>query len=168
MDADTDDARVFAMNRPKPSILERIGTKPPAATAAAPAAAQAAQAMPADSDALPRPGDAYQAHSRAANKMQAMLCLIGMPPVQTCLAYSDLRWVGLLPPDKPGGGLTLLLRFIGVADVRIEGRNLDELVEPLRRHCLMWLRLQLPTRLPQGGDDGAVVITGMSVKPVER
>jgi hypothetical protein len=71
---------------------------------------------------------------------------------------------------SPSPGLFQVLdplqrRGIGVADVRLEGRNLDRLVDLLRRHCLVWVREQLPTR---GGnpedDDVSIIITGIRVK----
>ena len=118
----------------------------------------------ADFEVLPLPGDVYLAHSRTANKPQTMLCLVQKPPALTCLAYGDMRFIDLVPPDKPGGGPVLLLKFIGVAEVRLEGRNLDKLIDYLRRHCLAWLREQLPTRGNLAADDGSVVITGIRVK----
>ena len=120
----------------------------------------------ADFDVLPLPGDVYLAHSRVANKSQTMLCLVQKPPSVTCLAYGDLRFIDLLPSGTPGGGTALLMKFIGVAEVRLEGRNLDKLVDYLRRHCLAWLREQLPTRGNPAAEDGSIVIASIRVKPL--
>jgi hypothetical protein len=59
----------------------------------------------------------------------------------------------------------LVLRFIGVAEVRLEGRHLRRLVDPLRRQRLAWLAELSPGR--DSRDDDAVAITAVTIKMLE-
>jgi hypothetical protein len=117
-----------------------------------------------DADTLPGIEDDYAACSRPDNKPQLMLSLLKADESIKSLSYSDLRWVDLKPGDKPGNGPGLVLRFVGVAEVRIEGRCLRPLVDDLRRHRIGWLR-----ELPAGRDfrdANTLVITRLDVHEV--
>jgi hypothetical protein len=119
---------------------------------------------PDDADTLPGLEDDYAACSRPDNKPQLMLSLLKADESIKSLSYGDLRWVDLKPGDKPGNGPGLVLRFVGVAEVRIEGRCLRPLIEDLRRHRIGWLR-----ELPSGRDfrdANTMVITRMDVREV--
>ena len=122
-----------------------------------------------DAEDVPEAEDAYVAHSRVENKPQLMLGLVLGDASLIYHAYSDLRWLGLLPGKGPGENPVLLLRFLGVSDVVVEGRNLDRLVRPLGRHRVGWVR-ELPPRrgYPDRRDDRATVIDRITIKEPER
>ncbi len=160
--------RLGAKARPSPSQLlseldkqGRAAPKPPPGPASAPPPPAADD----DAVALPQPGDAYAAHSRIGNKPETMLSLLLKDWSIKTFAYSDLRFSDFQPGTDAGKGPVLLLRFIGVADVRLEGRHLFRLVDPLRRHRLAWLA-ELPGRR-DFADESALAITGVSVKAAE-
>jgi hypothetical protein len=118
-----------------------------------------------DADTLPGLEDDYAACSRPDNKPQLMLSLLKADESVKSLSYSDLRWIDLKPGDKPGNGPGLVLRFVGVAEVWVEGRCLRPLVDNLRRHRIGWLR-----ELPAGRDfrdANTMVITHLDVREVE-
>ena len=59
-----------------------------------------------------------------------------------------------------------MLRFIGIAEVRVEGRNLGRLPGYLYLHRLTWLR-----ELPIGKmirDQAIPVITGIAITEIDR
>jgi hypothetical protein len=121
--------------------------------------------VPDEDDTLPGPDEDYVACSRPDNKPQLMLSLLKADESVKSLSYSDLRWIDLNPGDKPGNGPGLVLRFVGVAEVWIEGRCLRPLVDNLRRHRIGWLR-----ELPAGRDflgANVMVITHLDVREVE-
>lgn len=60
----------------------------------------------------------------------------------------------------------LVLRFIGVADVTLEGRNLDLLHDDVRRQSIAWVR-ERPAGRDFIEDRDAVVIIGIGVTLVE-
>jgi hypothetical protein len=160
--SDESEEKVIDMNRRKSTLLS-ILDNPPAETERAGKPETETQA-PDEPDSLPAPGEGYRACSRPDNKPQLMLSLLKADDSVRCLSYGDLRWVDLKPGDKPGSGPGLVLRFVGVAEVRIEGRRLRTLVDDLRRHRIGWL-----CELAEGRDfrDGnEMVITRMEVKEV--
>jgi hypothetical protein len=152
--------KVIEMNSRKSSLLSMLD-RPPAE--AERAGKPESQTQPEDeNDELPGLEEGYAACSRLDNKPQLMLCLLKADDSVRSYSYSDLRAIDLQPGNKPGNGPGLILRFVGVAEVRIEGRRLRTLVDYLRRHRIGWLR-----ELPAGRDfrDGnAMVITRMEVK----
>jgi hypothetical protein len=113
-------------------------------------------------DDLPGQDEEYVACSRPDNKPQLMLSLVKADASVTTLSYGDLRWIDLKPADKPGNGPGLVLRFVGVAEVRIEGRRLRAVVDYLRRHRIGWLRELASGR--DFRDANAMVITSMEVR----
>ena len=113
---------------------------------------------------LPLKGGDYLAFTKSRNKAELMLCLVKRDSSCEALAYSDLRWVTLQPSGEPGKGPVLVLRFIGVAEVRMEGRNLDTLVDEFRRHRIGWC-CELATE--DYFDDHIVVIRKIGVTALE-
>ena len=152
------------MKRAKARQVEENGQ--PGGTETPPERPAAVPAGDDEAEDVPEAGDAYVAHSRVENKPQLMLGLVLGDSSLIYHAYSDLRWLGLLPGKGPGEGPVLLIRFLGVSDVVVEGRNLDRLVRPLRLHRLGWLR-ELPARR-DFRDDRATVITRITLKEPER
>jgi hypothetical protein len=119
---------------------------------------------PDEGDTLPGMEDEYVACSRADNKPQLMLSLLKADDSVKSLSYSDLRWIDLKQGERAGSGPGLVLRFVGVAEVWIEGRCLRSLVDCLRRHRIGWLR-----ELPAGRDfreANVMVITRLDVREV--
>jgi hypothetical protein len=114
-------------------------------------------------DALPLPGDEYVACGRIGNHAEPMLCFILRDQSYELFPYGDLVRVRLTAPSMPGAGRVIRMRFVGdsVTDVRIEGRNLLELVHNLRRQRIPWLR-ETPTDRPFF-DRRAVVITRIAI-----
>lgn len=116
---------------------------------------------------LPRPGDAYQALSRASNKPVLTLVLVFANATREGFAYADMRRFSYRPADQPGGGMVIKIRVIEAEAVElvIAGRNLDELFDQLQRHRVGWVR-----ELPPGRDflDGReTVITSMVIRPLK-
>ena len=151
--------------RPRPAALrelfgEAAGEPEPPPVAASPAEPDA------KGEDWPLPGEDYRAHSRTSNKPELMLTLVKSDGSLTGLAYGDLRQWQFLPPATPGGRPVLVLRFYGVCVVVVEGRHLDRLVPPLRRHLLAWL-----AELPAGRDfeeQAATVITRIELREEDR
>jgi hypothetical protein len=114
-------------------------------------------------DTLPLPGDEYVACGRVSNKPQLMLCFILRDQSYELFPYGDLVRVRLAAPSTPGAGRVIRMRFAGdgVMDVKIEGRNLLELVHNLRRHRIPWLR-ETPTDRTFAAPR-AVVITRIAI-----
>jgi hypothetical protein len=119
---------------------------------------------------LPKPGDRYVACARFLTRLHTEQRLIHFVDHQCrCerLAYSDLRRVRWLPPASEGGGPVLELRFVEsvVTDVRIEGRNLEDIHHWISEGTMPWV-----WEKPSGfktRDDKAVVITRIEVKQAE-
>ena len=157
---DESEDKVIEMNSRKSTLLSMLDR--PAAEAERAGKTEPETQTEDESDNLPGPEEGYAACSRLDNKPQLMLCLLKADDSVKSYSYSDLRSIDLQPGNKPGNGPGLVLRFVGVAEVRIEGRRLRTLVDCLRRHRIGWLR-----ELPAGRDfrDGnAMVITRMEVK----
>jgi hypothetical protein len=190
VDDDIDD-KVITMNRnrERPGLEERLGLPSPAdlaedslllAADRLPARRQerGAEEVPEDyqpppkkSDPLPRPGDKYRACARFMNRLHADQRLIHFVDAECwCegFAYTDLRRVRWLPPAGEGGGPVLELRFVeaAITDVRIEGRNLEDIHHWISEGTLPWVWEQ-----PRGfktRDDKAMVITRIEIKEAER
>jgi hypothetical protein len=179
-DDDGHDAKVLVMNRPTGSIRDLIAS--PMAKPAPPSEPPRPAAMPDDveadyqpppkkSDPLPRPGDAYRAHARFLNRLASDPKLIHFVSTDfTCqgYCYSDLRRVSWLPAAEPGSGPVLVLRFVEavVTEVRITGRNLEDLHYWISEGCMPWI-----CERPDGfrvRDDDATVITGIAFQEIER
>ena len=121
--------------------------------------------MEGEAEATPLPGTPYKAHSRLDNKPEAMLTLVLKDWSLETFAYGDLRFMKFEPGTEAGQSLVLVLRFIGVAEVRLVGRHLRRLVDPLRRHRLAWMAERPPGR--DYVDEEAVAITGITITMVE-
>jgi hypothetical protein len=89
-------------------------------------------------DPLPRPGWPYKAHSRHMTRPEMMLFLVGPDYLPDGFAYADLRRCRMVAAANAGKGPDLLLTFTD-AEVRIEGRGIDELCYTLGRHLLPWV-----------------------------
>ncbi len=182
MDDDDDglDAKVLVMNRPTGSIRDLIAhptgkpTPPPEPsrpTAVPDAPEEDYQSPPKKSDPLPRPGDAYRPHARFLNRLSAdpkLIHFVTKDLTREGYCYSDLRRVSWLPADDPGDGPVLALRFVEavVTEVRITGRNLDDLHYWISEGCMPWI-----WERPDGfraRDDAATVITGIAFQEIER
>jgi hypothetical protein len=99
--------------------------------------------QPAEDESEPLPtkeGSTYIAYSQSRNKPELMLSLMLKDGSYEILAYGDLRRVAFEPARLPGKAPVLVLYFIGVAEVRMEGRHLKTLLEPFRRHRIGWCR----------------------------
>ena len=179
-DDDGPDAKVIMMNRPTGSIRDLIANptgrpapppEPPRPVVEPEAPEAEYQPPPKKSDPLPRPGDAYRAHARFLNRLVSDPKLIHFVAKDyTCAGYSyaDLRRVNWLPAGEPGGGPVLVLRFVEavITEVRLTGRNLDDLHYWISEGCMPWV-----WERPDGfrsRDDAATVITGIAFNEVER
>lgn len=116
---------------------------------------------------LPARGSVYAARSRPANKPVATLHLLLADSSSRGFSYVNLDTVDLVPPEEPGRGPVLMLRFAGVVpkEVRITGRNLESIRDYIGHHRIAYLR-----QLPPGRDflgDSEEVITGVEIKGVE-
>lgn len=120
-----------------------------------------------DADPFPAEGDAYKAHSRPGNKPELMLGLRLANGLPQAFAYGDLRHVGFEDAGRPGGHPALVLAFLGVGTVRLEGRRLDTLFEAFRRQRLAWLWERPKGRDFLAGDDAGVVITAITITRAE-
>jgi hypothetical protein len=192
MDGDSEEkVIVMQMNRPKPGLAEKRGNATPGELAddrelyepdrvrdrrpepeALPdAGEQDYQPPPKKSDPLPRPGDAYRAHARFLNRLQHDQRLIHFVD-RNCwcegYAYSDLRRVRWLAPAGEGTGPVIELRFVEsvITDVRIEGRNLEDVHHWISEGTMPWV-WERPTGF-KTRDDNAVVITRITLQTVER
>jgi hypothetical protein len=117
---------------------------------------------PDDCAALPQPGSDYHAHSRASDKPVPTLRFVigdairGLPNAN----YDSIDW---LPPERPGGSPSIVLRFTGLVprEAVIAGRNLLKLYDLLSNHRVSWVR-----ELPKGKDfldKGMTVVTSITV-----
>ena len=120
-----------------------------------------------DGDPFPVAGDAYRAHSRLGNKPELMLGLRLASGLPQAFAYGDLRHVGFEASGQPGGHPALVLAFLGVGTVRLEGRRLDTLFEAIRRQRVAWLWERPKGKDFLAGGDGGVVITAITVTRAE-
>lgn len=113
---------------------------------------------------LPRLPDPYVSHARPVPRGLPMLALLDKDCRKSVLSYGDLRVMDEVPARRAGNGPGLLLRFLGVRDVELEGRNLDNLLGYLYLHRLAWLRVLPDNRTVK--DDRAIVITAMHQAPL--
>jgi hypothetical protein len=143
-------------------LLRDLGKPGPATHSPEPGPAPPSSAED-DPDTLPLPGAPYVAHSRIGNKPEVMLTLVLKDWSVPTFAYGDLRFMDFQPGTEAGKRPVLVLRFTGVAEVRLEGRHLRRLVDPLRRQRLAWLAEQGR----DSRDDDAVAITGVTIKMLE-
>lgn len=119
--------------------------------------------LPEAIDPLPKAGDPYKAHSRAANKPVLMVSFV-LKDGTTSRGYSFANFdsIDRLPSPTPGGGPVIVIRFAGLVptEIRIEGRNLSTLYAYLSQHRVAWLR-------ERGGrdflDESATVVTGITI-----
>jgi hypothetical protein len=96
---------------------------------------------------LPRPGDEYKAHARAANKPVLTIRFLLADAAIRGFPYANLDGVDLAAGGAPGGAPAIVLRFAGLrpTEATLEGRNLDRLYDMLGHHRIAWVR-ELPTR----------------------
>ncbi len=118
---DESEDKVIEMNSRKSTLLSMLDR--PAAEAERAGKTEPETQTEDESDNLPGPEEGYAACSRLDNKPQLMLCLLKADDSVKSYSYSDLRSIDLQPGNKPGNGPGLVLRFVGVAEVRIEGRR---------------------------------------------
>jgi len=127
------------------------------------------QPPPKKSDPLPKPGDTYRAHARFLNRLSSDQKLIHFVD-KDCwcegYAYSDLRRVRWVKGDNPAGGPVLELRFVEaeITEVRVEGRNLEDIHYWISEGTMPWVWEQPPGF--KSRDDNAVVITRITFHPV--
>jgi hypothetical protein len=154
-----------------PDGRDRAGDPPPSTDTAREGGEAEYQPPAKKSDPLPKPGDAYRAHARFLNRLNTEPRLIHFVD-KDCwsqgFAYSDLRRVGWLPAVEEGGGPVLGLRFVEaeITDVRIEGRNLDDIRYWIDEGNMPWVWEQ-----PRGfrtRDDKSVVITRITLQLVDK
>lgn len=172
MDGEIDlDDKVIVMDRHAGNILDLLGS-PAGKPRPVPEPPRPAETVPPaptgedDGDPFPGAGDAYRAHSRIGNKPELMLGLRLASGRRKAFAYGDLRYVEDEESGQPGGHPALVLTFLGVGTVRLEGRNLDTLLNALCRQRIGWL-WERPKGRDFMGDDGSVVITGITVTRAE-
>jgi hypothetical protein len=128
------------------------------------------QPPPKKSDPLPKPGDGYRAHARFLNRLgneQKLIHFVSKDFVSDGFAYSDLRRVRWVPPAH-GGSPVIELRFVEavVTEVRVEGRNLEDIHYWISEGVMPWLWEQ-----PKGfkaREDGTPVITRITIAEVEK
>jgi hypothetical protein len=114
---------------------------------------------------LPRPGDPYQAYTRADRMPQLTLRLLRGNGSIRGFSYANLDSIDLRPDDDPGQGPAIVLRFNGIAAVeaKLIGRHLDQdkLYDLLGHHRISWVR-EWPTG--KGfADASATVITRIAI-----
>ena len=129
------------------------------------------QAPPKKSDPLPKPGDGYRAHARFLNRLgneQRLIHFVTSDFLCEGFAYSDLRRVRWVPGADAGGGPVIELRFVEavVTEVRIEGRNLDDIHYWISEGVMPWLWEQPKGFKPR--EDGVPVITGITIAEAEQ
>lgn len=156
--------RARTRQQAEPASPDRAMPEPPRPAAVVPSAAPAGDD---DADPFPMSGDAYKAHSRPGNKPELMLGLRLASGLPQAFAYGDLRHVGFEDAGRPGGHPALVLAFLGVGTVRLEGRGLDTLFEAFRRQRLAWVWERPKGRDFLAGDDAGVVITAITVTRAE-
>ena len=154
----------------------------PRSTLAAPAAARKPapeaepEAGPAQSagealELLPQPDSDYVAYGRPSNKPEITLHVLLKDGYWRGFAWSDYAGVGTAPPDSPGSGPVLVVRFAGLEpiELRIVGRNLGKLQVCIGNHRIVWIR-ELPSDrgFPAAArDDRSEVITRIVIRPWE-
>ena len=129
------------------------------------------QPPPKKSDPLPKPGDPYRAHARFLNRLaneQRMIHFVTGEFVCEGFAYADLRRVRWVPSSDAGGSPVIELRFVEavITDVRIEGRNTEDIHYWIGEGVMPWLWEQ-----PNGfkaRDDRMPVITRFDFKVAEK
>ena len=149
------------------SIRSQVQSATEAAPKPEAAVAVPATPSPDKADPLPRPGDAYKAHGRHGNKADLTIHFVLKDYSYEGFSYGDFERVRLLPPEKPGGGPVLILRFNGsvVTDVRIEGRNLHPLYHWIGLHRLPWI-WEHPSPA-DFSDENAAVISRIGFREIE-
>jgi hypothetical protein len=147
------------------------GGERPAAKAATGGAEPDYQPPAKKSDPLPKPGDPYRACARFLNRLsteQRVIHFVMQDFACEGFSYHDLRRVRLLPGDAAGSGPVLVLRFVEavISEVRIEGRNLDDMHYWISEGCMPWVWEQ-----PKGftvRNDAATVITRITLTETEK
>jgi hypothetical protein len=115
---------------------------------------------------FPRTGDPYdKAHATQVNGSLPMLVLLLKDGSRPTFCYSDMRFMDVLPPKEPGDGPGLLLRFMGVGVVELEGVGVDRLHGYLYLHRLAWIREWPGGRQP--ARDNAVIVNRIKVTLLE-
>lgn len=166
---DDADGKVIEFASPKSSLLEQLGRQAePNAGFAASVGSSHEQALPAAADdlaPLPRPGDDYKAHARAANKPVPTLRLLMANGAIHGFPYGHLDRIDF-EGGGPDGSPIIVLRFAGIepAEVRLEGRRLDGLYDLLGYERVAWVR-ELPR---ERATNERTVITGISTRTIER
>lgn len=145
-----------AARKPAPEAEPEAGTVPPAGDVL---------------ELLPRPDSAYMAYGRPSNKPEITLHVLLKDGYWRGFAWSDYAGVGTAPPDSPGFGPALVVRFAGLepTELRILGRNLGKLQVCIGHHRIVWIR-ELPSDRgfsAAARDDRAEVITCIVIRPWE-
>lgn len=90
---------------------------------------------------FPRVSDPYErAFPTPVRASLPMLVLLLKDGARPTFCYSDLRFMDVIEPKKPGDAPGLLLQFMGIGTVELEGIGLDEMHGYLYLHRLAWLR----------------------------
>ena len=149
----------------KSSLLDRLDAdagKGVPEPAAGPEAAGFGDASP-----LPQAGDSYVAHSRPSNGAEATLFCIDRDGLFEGYAWHTYERISLKKPERPGGGPILVIRFHGseIAEVVIEGQNLDALRVFLGQRRVTWIR-ELGEDKVFGLAANDAVITRLSIRTV--
>lgn len=119
--------------------------------------------------ALPQPGDPYKAYSRASNRPLPTLFLVKADGTFWSYPYScRVEGPHLVRADDAAGNLVVVLRFSGLAgiEVTLAGRRLEQLTNYLGHHRIAWVRELARGKL--GVDEGGPVVTGITVRELER
>jgi hypothetical protein len=167
------DDKVIPMERKKFSIKDMLaqagdvasvlGVQPPVSATAE----EVAEVLPPldDLSRLPRPGDPYKAYARPANQMLPTLYLLLANATIEGFPYANYNRITLLPSSDSGKEPVLVIKF-GDTEVRLCGRNLDDLVSDVGFHRVAWIRERPPSRdfIPPTEK----VITGITITEVEN
>jgi hypothetical protein len=129
------------------------------------------QAPAKKADPLPKLGDPYRANARFLNRLQAPQPLLHIVLANGDIdgfSYGDLRRVRFVEGEKPSDGPVLILRFVEavVTEVRIEGRNLDDIHYYISQHTIPWI-----WERPKGfyaDDDAMTVIASITLTQSEK
>lgn len=117
---------------------------------------------------LPRPGDPYKAHARAANGPLPTLHVLLKNASSRGFSYANYDSIDWLPDDDAGQGPAIVVRFAGLVpcELRISGRNLEVLHNYIGHCRIGWIR-ELPT---QGDfiDKAAPLIRSVKFVTLER
>lgn len=116
---------------------------------------------------LPQPGDPYKAHARPSQAVEPTLHVMTKEGYFRGFAWASYDSVDLLPPEAPGGGPVLVIRFAGLmpAEIVLDGRNLGVLHAYLGQNRIAWVR-ELPAER-DFKEVGATVINRIEIRPVE-